>query len=166
MLSVTQTIHGIRGGEVNILGSHSTGHSKQKSVYVCVLFWTVSEVELFWLYSSRIVDMREILHTVSSTGTYCSSDKVGTVYLVEYIFKNSTIDISALCNSCEYMAHCSSVQCKCTAYWSSSVSETVRNRTRVHIHFLLRMTDTMTSQNIELSSWVTLYSIQWSDNSD
>jgi hypothetical protein len=31
----------------------------------------------------------------------------------------------------------------------------VRNRTHVHIHFLLRMTDTMTSQNIDLSSWDT-----------
>jgi hypothetical protein len=27
----------------------------------------------------------------------------------------------------------------------------------IHFIFLLRMTDTMTSQNIELSSWVTLY---------
>jgi hypothetical protein len=34
------------------------------------------------LYSSKIVDMKEILRTVSTTGIYCSSDKVGTVYLV------------------------------------------------------------------------------------
>ena len=27
----------------------------------------------------------------------------------------------------------------------------------VHIHFLLRMTDTLTSQNIDLSSWDTRY---------
>ena len=38
-----------------------------------------------------------------------------------------------------------------------SISETVRNRTHVHIKFLLRMTDTMTSQNIDLTSWDTLY---------
>jgi hypothetical protein len=34
------------------------------------------------LYSSKIVDKKEILPTVSITGIYCSSDKVGTVYLV------------------------------------------------------------------------------------
>jgi hypothetical protein len=33
------------------------------------------------LYSSKIVDKKEILLTVSNTGIYCSSDKVGTVYL-------------------------------------------------------------------------------------
>jgi len=41
--------------------------------------------------------------------------------------------------------------------WNSSISETVRNRTHVRMHFLLRMTDTMTSQNIDISSWDTLY---------
>jgi hypothetical protein len=34
------------------------------------------------LYSPKIVDKNEILRTVSNTGIYCSSDKVGTVYLV------------------------------------------------------------------------------------
>jgi hypothetical protein len=34
------------------------------------------------LYSSRIVDKKEILRTVSNTGIYCLSDQVGTVYLV------------------------------------------------------------------------------------
>jgi hypothetical protein len=34
------------------------------------------------LYSCKIVDKKEILRTVSNTGIYCSSDKVGTVYLV------------------------------------------------------------------------------------
>jgi hypothetical protein len=33
------------------------------------------------LYSSKIVDKKEILRTVSNTGIYFSSDKVGTVYL-------------------------------------------------------------------------------------
>jgi hypothetical protein len=33
------------------------------------------------LYSSKIVDKKEILRTVSNAGIYCSSDKVGTVYL-------------------------------------------------------------------------------------
>jgi hypothetical protein len=34
------------------------------------------------LYRLKIVDKKEILRTVSNTGVYCSSDKVGTVYLV------------------------------------------------------------------------------------
>jgi hypothetical protein len=33
-------------------------------------------------YSSKIVDKKEILRTVSNTGIYCSSDIVGTVYPV------------------------------------------------------------------------------------
>jgi hypothetical protein len=31
-------IQGLPEGNVNDLGGHSIGHSKQKSVYVCVLF--------------------------------------------------------------------------------------------------------------------------------
>jgi hypothetical protein len=34
------------------------------------------------LYSSKIVDKKEILSTVSNIGIYCSSDRVGTVNLV------------------------------------------------------------------------------------
>jgi hypothetical protein len=33
------------------------------------------------LYSSKTVDKKEILRTVSNTRIYCSRDKVGTVYL-------------------------------------------------------------------------------------
>jgi hypothetical protein len=33
-------------------------------------------------YNFKIVDKKEILRTVSHSGIYCSSDKVGTVYLV------------------------------------------------------------------------------------
>jgi hypothetical protein len=34
------------------------------------------------LHSSKTVDKKEILRTVYNIGIYCSSDKVGTVYLV------------------------------------------------------------------------------------
>jgi hypothetical protein len=51
------------------------------------------------LYTSKIVDKKEILLTVSNIAIYYSRDKVGTV------------NISALCKSCEDMACCSSVQC-------------------------------------------------------
>jgi hypothetical protein len=93
------------------------------------------------LYSSKTVDEEEIILTVSNTGNYCSSDNVGTVYLVQYIFENSTVSISALCNSCQDVACCSS-ECILTflcagdnIYLYSTISETVRNRAHAHMHF-------------------------------
>jgi hypothetical protein len=80
------TIQSVPGGKVNILGGHSIGHSKQKTVYMHM----------------------------------CS---------IPNGFRDGTVQ------------------------WNSCISETFRNRTRVHIQFLLRITDTMTSQNIDLSSW-------------
>jgi hypothetical protein len=59
-------IQSVPGGKVNILEGHSIGHQDT----------AIS------LYSSKIVDKKEILRTVSNTGIYCSSEKVGTVYLV------------------------------------------------------------------------------------
>ena len=59
------------------------------------------------LYSCKIVD-KEILGLISKIGIYCSSDRFGVVCLVQYIFENSTININALCNSCEGMIFCSS----------------------------------------------------------
>jgi len=70
------------------------------------------------LYSCKIVD-RETLHIVSNIGIYCSKDKVGTFYLVKYIFENSTINTYALCNSCEDMACCSS-QCILTFLYAGN----------------------------------------------
>jgi hypothetical protein len=70
-------IQSVPGGKVNILGGHSIGHSRQKHIYV-----HVSYSERVLRYSCKIVDKKEILRTVSNTGIYCSSDKVGTVYLV------------------------------------------------------------------------------------
>jgi len=51
------------------------------------------------LQSCKIVD-KEILHIVSNISIYCSSDKFGRVYLVQYIFENSTVQLTALCKSC------------------------------------------------------------------
>jgi len=58
------------------------------------------------LYSCKIVDKRGILCTVSNIGIYRSNVKVGTVYLIQYIFENFTVNINALCNLCEDMACC------------------------------------------------------------
>jgi hypothetical protein len=51
------------------------------AMYICPVtngFWDTDIL----LYSSKIVDKKEAIHTVSNIGIYCSSDKVGTVYLV------------------------------------------------------------------------------------
>jgi hypothetical protein len=73
---------GAPGGKVNILGGHSFGHCKQKvCMYKCLIPKGFRHRDIS-LYSSKIVDKKEILRTVSNAGIYCSSDKVGTVYLV------------------------------------------------------------------------------------
>jgi hypothetical protein len=42
------SIQNVPGGKVNILGGHSISHSKKKKrICTCVLFQTVSEIELF-----------------------------------------------------------------------------------------------------------------------
>jgi hypothetical protein len=50
-------------------------------VYICSIRLSFRDRAIS-LYSSKIIDKKEILRTVSNTGIYCSSDKVGTVYLV------------------------------------------------------------------------------------
>jgi hypothetical protein len=104
------------------------------------------------LYSSKIVDKKEILHTLSNNRIYCSSERVGTVYLVQNIFENSTVNMNALCNLCDDMACCSSVQCTYCADGNRSEQDTC-----TYTFILLRMTDTVSSQNADLSSWDTLH---------
>jgi hypothetical protein len=48
------------------------------------------------LHSSKIVAKKKILPNVSNTGIYCSSDKVRTVYLVQYVSENFTVNINTL----------------------------------------------------------------------
>jgi hypothetical protein len=68
----------VPGGKDNIMEGHIINYFKQKKIaytYMC-------PIPKGSLYSSKIVDKKEILRTVSNTGIYCSSDKVITVYLV------------------------------------------------------------------------------------
>jgi hypothetical protein len=58
------------------------GHSKQTLyMYMCPISKGFRDRGIS-LYSSKIVYKKEILCTVSNTSIYCSSDKLGTVYLV------------------------------------------------------------------------------------
>jgi hypothetical protein len=57
--------------------------SKKLYMYMCPIPNGFRDRDIS-LYSSKIVDKKEILRTVSNTGIYCSSDKVGTVYLRKF----------------------------------------------------------------------------------
>jgi hypothetical protein len=75
-------LQSLPGGKFSILGDHSIGHSKQNvCIYMCPIP-NVPRDRAVSLHSSKIVDKKEISRTVSVTGIYCSSYKVGTVYLV------------------------------------------------------------------------------------
>ena len=51
-------IQAVPGGNVNILGGHTIGHSKQTSVYVRVIFQMVSEKELFHCTVAKLLIKR------------------------------------------------------------------------------------------------------------
>jgi hypothetical protein len=130
-----------------------------KKVYVCMCpIPNGFKDRAISLYSFKLL-IRKILRTVYNIGIYCSSDKVGTLYLVQYIFENCTVSINALCcNACEGMACCSSAHC--TVYRTVKQNY-LKNRSEydtctLYI-LLLRMTDAMTSQNTGLSSWNILH---------
>jgi hypothetical protein len=73
------TIQSVPEGKFSILGGHSIGHSKQKDVYIYIYrIQNGFRDTTISLYSSKFVERKEILRTVSN----CSSDKFGTVYLV------------------------------------------------------------------------------------
>jgi hypothetical protein len=80
------------------------------------------------IHSSKTVDKKDILRAVCNTGIY--------------IFENSTDNINAFCSSCEDMA----------------LSRKLFGIGHMYIYiFMLRMTDTVTSQNADRSSWNTPY---------
>jgi hypothetical protein len=69
----------------------------KKYLCTCVLFRTVSEIGLFHC-SSKIVDKKEILRTISSTGIYFSSDKVGTSTSMHFASRVRTWRVARLCS--------------------------------------------------------------------
>jgi hypothetical protein len=53
-------------------------HSKQKLyMYMCSILYGFRDRAIS-LYTSKIVDKKEILRTVSNAGIYCSNEKLGT----------------------------------------------------------------------------------------
>jgi hypothetical protein len=144
---------------------HGVGHSKQKTLYE-----HVSYSKQFLRYSHlnvnrKIVDKKQILrvHIVSNIGIYCSRDRVGT--------SPSTITTANWRFTQIHMLQTVAQQGKREGqYWAPKsynlYSQTALTRKPFGIGhmfiqtFLLRMTDTVTFQNIDLSSWDTLYTLQ------
>jgi hypothetical protein len=63
-MSTFTAMQSVPEGKVNILGSHSIGHSKQeKCVCTCVLFRTVYKIELF--HCTVVVATRHVLTQVA-----------------------------------------------------------------------------------------------------
>jgi hypothetical protein len=138
-------IHRVPGGKVNILGGHGISHSTQKKcICTCVLFRTVSEIELFHCTVPKLL-IKKKYYVMFLIPVFI----VEVTKLVQFTEFNTFSKIPPS-TSIHFATRLYSVQC--TVQWNSSISETVQNRTHIHIQFLFRMTD-----NIDLSSWDNLY---------
>jgi hypothetical protein len=84
---------------------------KKKCLCTCVLFRPVSVREIFHCTVPKLLIRKIFYFLFLMPVFFCSSDKVGTLYRAYYIFENSTVNINTLCNSCEDLVWCSSVQC-------------------------------------------------------
>jgi hypothetical protein len=125
MVYVFWLIQSVPGGKVNILGGHSIGHSKKRSLYE-----HVSYSELFPIFGGEYFPSLPL----------CEQSQRPT-------------DASHRFTCCRHWR----IKAGRKENIARQISETVRNRTHVHINFFLKMTDTMTFQNIDLSSWGILY---------
>jgi hypothetical protein len=106
-----------------------------------------------WLYGSKIVDRKEILHTVSNSGIYVQVAK-----LVQFTYTFPKIPPSTSMHSVTGVRTWRVAQLYNVLYREITLSRKPFGIGHMHIYtFLLRMTDTMTSQNIDLSSWDILY---------
>jgi hypothetical protein len=130
---------GVPGGKVNILEGYTVGHSKKKSLYK-----HMSYSERFPIFGAQYFEC-------------------GTQYFPSL----------PLCEQSQQLTDASH-RFTCFRHWRITVgrkeniarqiqnierqiSETVPNRTHVFMDFFLRMTDTLTSQNVDISLWDMLY---------
>jgi len=85
------------------------------------------------LYICKII-AKGLLRIVSNIGIYCSSDKVGTFYPLQYIIQNSTVNSHALCNSCKDMA-CRSSEFITTLFYPGDIIHYLIAQFVLGIHF-------------------------------
>jgi hypothetical protein len=77
---VIDVVYRVSQEERSILWEVVISANLSKKLYM-YMFRTVSEISLFHCRIPKLL-IRKILRTVSNTGIYCSSDKVGTIYRV------------------------------------------------------------------------------------
>jgi hypothetical protein len=117
-------------------------------VCTCVLFRTVSEIQLFLCTVPKllIIEKYYVLFLIPVFIVQMAN-------LVQFAYYNtfskiSTFSINSLCNSCEDMACCFRKPFGIGHMYTYT------------FFFLLKMTDTATSQNIDLSSWTVCIYVQ------
>jgi hypothetical protein len=125
-------IQGVPGGKVNILRGHSIGHSK-KNIYM-----NMCPISNGFPYLARNIFIPYLSMSSHNSQLTLHTD-------------SRALDIGALQWEGREIL-------RAKLKILRQISETVRNRTHVHINFLFfRMTDKMASHSIDLSSWDSLY---------
>jgi hypothetical protein len=119
-------VQSVPGGKVNILWGHSFGHSKQKRVYMCPI-------------RKGFRDRAISLYTVQTSNMPCphASYKVHWCWrwnFRKYIVLSKLYQLCHLNNKYRYYTQYI-VSLSYQPFWNSSISETVRSRTHVHINF-------------------------------
>jgi hypothetical protein len=103
-------IQGVPGGKVSILGGLVSVILSKNIICTCP-FPNGFRDRPIPQYIQKLLIRKRYYLLFRIPIFYCSGDKVGTVYPAKYIFENSTVNINALCNTCDDMACCSSLQC-------------------------------------------------------
>jgi hypothetical protein len=68
-------IQSVPGGNVNILGGRSIGHSRKKVIWTCVLFQTVSNIwhAVFWIWRSIFSFPPTVMHHCPKHVNWCKA---------------------------------------------------------------------------------------------
>jgi hypothetical protein len=128
---------------------------RKKCICTCVLFRTVSEIELFHCTVRKI----DILRSVSNTGIHCSSYKIWYSLLSTIHFQKFHRQHQRILQ----LVWGHGVLLVCTVYSTALYSEISLSRKpfgigHMYIYSILhRMTDNVAFQNIDVSSWDILY---------
>jgi hypothetical protein len=121
-----------------------------KKVYMC----PIHKIQLFHCTIQKLLIRNKILCTVSNTGIYFF--KWQSWYSLSSIIHFRKFQRQHECTLQLMWGH--GVLLVCTVYSEIALSRKLFGIGHMYIYtFLIRMTDTMNSQNTDLSSWDTLY---------
>jgi hypothetical protein len=142
----------VPGGKANILGSHNIGHSKQKKcICTCFLFRTVSEIELFHRTVPKLF-IRKRYYVLFLIPVFIAH----VTKLVQFTQYNTFSKIPP--STSMHFATRVRTWRVARLYSEIALSRKPFGIGHTYIYtFLLRMTDTVASQNVDLSSWGNVY---------